>query len=292
MAAAVTPMPAVVGAASRGLSNQNMTKPRTYLITGAASGIGAAIATKLAHARQNVMLADINAEGATALAQTLGERASAVALDIRDPAAWERAFDATIARFGSFDVLINNAGLVRTGLAKNVAIADHQLTMDTNVMGPVTGMVGAFKRFQKQGAGHLVTVCSMTSFMPFPGVAIYGASKHALRAFHHGMAIEERHSGIDFTIVHPTATETPMLELEAADPDAVMCFVAPSVSADTVADTVVKAIKRKAIEVCMPQAGSGRVKALGVDPKKLRAYADQLEAMGKDGLAKWQASAA
>jgi short-subunit dehydrogenase len=269
-----------------------MTQPRTYLITGAASGIGAAIATKLARARQNVMLADINAAGAAALAETLGERASAVALDIRDPVAWERAFDATLARFGAFDVLINNAGLVRTGLARNVAIADHQLTMDTNLMGPVTGMIGAFKRFHKQGAGHLVTVCSMTSFLPFPGVAIYGASKHALRAFHHGMAIEERHSGIDFTIVHPTATETPMLEQEAADPDAVMCFVAPSVSAEAVADTVVKAIKRKAIEVCMPQAGSGTVKALGVDPKKLRAYADHLEAMGKDGLAKRQSGAA
>ena len=142
----------------------------------------------------------------------------------RDPEGWERAFDATIARFGTLDVLINNAGIVRTGLARNVSIADHQATIDTNFMGPLTGMIGALRLFREVGAGHLVTVCSMTSFMPFPGLASYGASKHALRAFHHGLALEERHGAIDFTIVHPTATDTPMLAQEAADDDAAMAL--------------------------------------------------------------------
>lgn len=261
------------------------TTAKTYLITGAGSGIGAALATKFARAGQNVMLADINLAAARRIAEPLELYADVVELDIRDPEAWERAFDATIARFGTLDVLINNAGIVRTGLARNVSIADHQATIDTNFMGPLTGMIGALRRFREAGAGHLVTVCSMTSFMPFPGLASYGASKHALRAFHHALALEERHGAVDFTIVHPTATDTPMLTQEAADDDAAMAFLAQSVTAGEVADTVIKAIRRKAIEVCMPQSSARMIKSLGTDPKRLRAYADHMEKRGREGLA-------
>ena len=264
---------------------------RTYLITGAGSGIGAALATKLAHAGQNVMLADINVAAAQAVAKLLQPYADVVELDIRDPEDWERAFDSTIARFGRIDVLINNAGIVRTGLARNVAIADHQATIDTNFMGPLTGMIGALRRFRQLGSGHLVTICSMTSFLPFPGLASYGASKHALRAFHHGFALEERHGTIDFTIVHPTATETPMLAQEAADDDAAMAFFAESVTAEEVADTVIKAIRRKAIEVCMPQSSARMIKSLGTDPARLRDYADYMEKRGREGQAARRAKA-
>jgi len=181
---------------------------------------------------------------------------------------------------------------VRTGLVRNVALADHQITIDVNFMGPVTGMIAALKRFRQSGVGHLVTVCSMTSFIPFAGMASYGASKHALRAFHHGLALEERHGGIDFTIVHPTATETPMLEQEAADDDAAMAFLAKSVSAEVVADTIIRAIKRKSVEICMPQSRARTIKAFGVDPKKFHAYADQMEAMGREGLVARKANSA
>jgi NAD(P)-dependent dehydrogenase (short-subunit alcohol dehydrogenase family) len=260
-----------------------ITQAKTYLITGAASGIGAALATKLVALGNRVMLADINVEGARQVAAPLGDAGAVVELNIREAAAWERAFDATIERFGGLDVLINNAGIVRTGLARNVTIADHQMTIDTNFMGPLTGMIGALKRFRLAGSGHLVTVCSMTSFLPFAGLASYGASKHALRAFHHALALEERHSAIDFTIIHPTATDTPMLEQEAADDDAAMAFMAESVSADTVADTVIRAIRSKAIEVCMPQSQARMIKALGTNPQKLRTYADHMEALGQKG---------
>lgn len=261
------------------------TQPGTYLITGAASGIGAALAARLARSGQNVVLADINLKEAEITAASLGANAHAVELDICDAKAWDRVLDGVEARLGSLDVLVNNAAIVRTGFARNVAIADHQLTINTNFMGPLTGMLKTLERFRKQGRGHIVTVCSMTSFLPFAGLASYASSKHALRAFHDAVAVEERCSGIDFTIVHPTSTETPMLEQEAADDDAAMCFLAPSVTADEVAGVIVKAIRRKAVEVCMPQAQARTVKALGTNPKRLRAYADLMEEMGREGLA-------
>lgn len=257
-------------------------KPQVFLVTGAASGIGAASAKLAVSLGHNVMLADINIEDARKLADLLGDRAAAIKLDIRSPAQWEQALDATVARFGRLDVLVNNAGIVCTGYARNVPLEQHQRTIDTNFMGPVTGILAGLHRFRGQGYGHVVTVCSMTSFLPFPGLATYGASKHALRAFHHAVAFEERYSPIDFTIVHPTATETPMLEQEARDDSASLAFVAEAVTAEFVAETLMTAIRKKSVEVFMPPKQARMIRMLGTDPKKMRGLLDSMEAVGKD----------
>jgi short-subunit dehydrogenase len=121
----------------------------------------------------------------------------------------------------------------------------------------------------------------MTSFLPFPGIASYGASKHALRAFHHALALEERHSPVHFTIVHPTATETPMLEQEEKDDSCAFAFVADPVTPEVVADTILIAIKKRSVEACMPPEQARPVARLGTDPKRLRKMYDQIEAIGK-----------
>jgi NAD(P)-dependent dehydrogenase (short-subunit alcohol dehydrogenase family) len=255
---------------------------QVFLVTGAASGIGAATAKLLIAEGHAVMLADIDYERVKNVAADLGEPAHAIELDIRSPTAWEKALDATVARFGRLDVLINNAAIVVTGNARDVPIEQHQRTTDTNFMGPLTGILTALRCFREQGHGHIVTVCSMTSFLPFPGIASYGAAKQALRAFHHAVALEERHEPIHFTIIHPTATETPMLDQEEKDDACGFAFVAEPVSADVVANTIVTAIKKKSIEVCMPPDQARAVQRLGTDPKKLRKLYDQIESIGKE----------
>src|SRR5882762_4579062 len=187
-------------------------KSKVYLITGAASGIGAATARLAASLGHKVVIADINDEAAKAVAAAAGANAAALHLDIRSSDQWEAALDEVWKRFGRLDVLVNNAAIVHTGYARDVSLEQHQQTLDTNFMGPVAGMLAALPRFKRQGSGHPTTICSMTAYLPFPGLASYAAAKHALRAFHHAVALEERHSSIEFTIVHPTATETPMLE--------------------------------------------------------------------------------
>jgi NAD(P)-dependent dehydrogenase (short-subunit alcohol dehydrogenase family) len=254
----------------------------TYFITGAASGIGAATAELLAGRGDHVVIADINVDAAENLAKRLGHETIALELDITSEAGWETALDETVARFGSLDVLINNAGIVETGYARDVSVARHQRTISTNFMGPLIGTLAALRRFRTQGHGHIVTVCSMTAFLPFPGLASYAASKHALRAFHHAVAIEERHNPIDFTIVHPTSTETPMLEQEAADESAAFAFVATSVSAAFVAETIVTAADNKTREVFMPPEGADDIIRLGVRPDKLLEIFDGAEQFGRD----------
>ena len=253
-----------------------------YLVTGAASGIGAATAELLATRGDRVVIADVNVGAAEEVASRLGPDAIALELDITSESAWEAALDETAVRFGSLDVLINNAGIVETGYARDVSVERHQRTISTNFMGPLTGTLAALRRFRAQGHGHIVTVCSMTAFLPFPGLASYAASKHALRAFHHAVAVEERHNPIDFTIIHPTATETPMLEQEAEDESSAFAFVATSVSAAFVAETIVTAIDNKTREVFMPPEGADDIIRLGVRPDKLLEIFDGAEQFGRD----------
>ena len=105
----------------------------------------------------------------------------------------------------------------------------------------------------------------MTAFLPFPGLASYAAAKHALRAFHHAFAIEQRDSPFAFTIIHPTSTETPMLDQEAESDEAPLCFSGPSVSAEFVAGVVIDAMDRKALEVFMPPERAKTVRLLGTE---------------------------
>lgn len=253
-----------------------------FLLTGAASGIGAATARLAVEQGHRVMLADINLRGAKAVAAPLGDRAAAIALDIRSPDAWDQALAAAVQQFGQLDVLVNNAAVVHTGYARDVPIDKHQHTIDTNFMGPLIGMLAGVRHFRKQGRGHIVTVCSMTAFIPFPGIASYGASKHALRAFHHALALEERQEPIDFTIVHPTSTQTPMLEAEKNDDATALAFASEPVTPEFVAETIMRAVKRKSLEVFMPPEQARAVRMLGTDAKKLRELIDTMEAIGRD----------
>jgi len=263
---------------------------RTLLVTGAAQGIGAAIARQAVAAGHRVALADINTAGVSALADELGETSLAVTLDITDEAAWQRALDAVEQRFGPLDVLINNAAVVHVGRAENVSMRGHQQTLDVNFMGPLRGMLAALPRFKARGRGHFVTVCSMTAFLPFPGLASYAASKHALRAFHHALALEQRNEPLNFTIIHPTSTETPMLEQEAASDEAPLCFSSPSVTADFVAEVVLDAMHRRKIEVFMPPKRARTVRMVGTNPRMLKALVDQGEATGAANLNERRAS--
>jgi 3alpha(or 20beta)-hydroxysteroid dehydrogenase len=163
--------------------------------------------------------------------------------------------------------------------------------MDVNAMGPIKGMVLTLPRFHAQGHGHFVTVCSMTSFLPFPGLASYAASKHALRAFHHGLSMEQRNSPLAFTIIHPTSTETPMLEKEAASDEVPMAFASASVTADFVANVVLQAMDRKTLEVFMPPERARTVRTLGTNARMLLKHAANAEEQGAKNLAARRAGA-
>ncbi|NMO03819.1 SDR family oxidoreductase [Gordonia sp. TBRC 11910] len=258
---------------------------KSILITGGGSGIGAAIARMASASDMRVLIADINEHAAQQVANDIGSSATAINLDIRDSEQWNEVLDKAWELFGGLDILVNNAAIARPGYVRSLQVENHHETIDVNAMGPIRGMTATLPRFREQGSGHFVTICSMTGFLPFPGLASYAAAKHALRAFHHGLAMEERHSGLDFSIIHPTSTETPMLELEATSDEVPMAFLVESVTADHVAEVVLEAVRLKSLEVFMPPSAADTVRSVGTNADQLMAMAEEAEKAGAANLA-------
>jgi NAD(P)-dependent dehydrogenase (short-subunit alcohol dehydrogenase family) len=252
----------------------------SILITGAASGIGAASARTAVADGHRVVIADINVDGAKSLAGALGAQACAVELDVRDASSWSQAFDAAEAEFGPVDVLINNAGIIHTGRARTLSVRQHRDIVEVNLLGPITGIRTALDRMGLSRPGHIITVCSMTSFLPLPGYATYGATKHALRAFHHSVAIEERGGPLTFSIIHPPSTRTPMLAQEMADPAMAIAFAEKSHSAEAVARVIIDAIAGKRTEKVFPPV-AGRFQRLTGSWPLTRAAMPMVEATGR-----------
>ncbi|TXS49816.1 SDR family NAD(P)-dependent oxidoreductase [Streptomyces sp. uw30] len=256
-------------------------KSQVIVVTGAANGIGAAIARLAIDRGHRVMLTDVDEEAVLVCAGELGPRAAACRLDIRSAEGWSNAFEATEAAFGTVDVLVNNAGITHTGHARDLGPRQHRDIVEVNLLGTITGVCTAVERMTAQGHGHIVNVCSMTSFLPLPGYATYCGTKHGLRAFHHSVAIEERDGPLDFTIVHPPSTRTGMLDQEMADPACAISFAEKSYAPEQIAEAVVDAITTKPVEVVFPPL-AGRVQRIaGVFPRLMRRVIPLAEARGR-----------
>ena len=258
---------------------------KAVLITGGASGIGAATSAVAVQRGHRILIADIDHEGAKRVATAIGSNAAATALDVTSEMQWTKVLDHAWSLFGGIDVVINNAGINYPGNSLSVSLEEHQRTLDVNFMGAVRGMLAALKRFKGQGAGHLVTVCSMAAFLPLPGLASYAASKHALRAFHYALALEERDGPVKFTIVHPGSTETPMLDKEAANDDAALAFASPSVTAEFVGKVVVDAMEQEMSEIFMPANRAKAIRRIGTTQKSLLKMVDTRTKIGAENLA-------
>jgi NADP-dependent 3-hydroxy acid dehydrogenase YdfG len=145
----------------------------------------------------------IGADAVGTVARRLGARAAACRLDIREPDGWVTAFDAAETQFGPVDILVNNAGSIHTGHARNLSLQQHRDIVEVNLLGTMAGVHTALPRMTERGRGHVITICSMTAVLALPGYATYGGTKHAILAFHHAVALEERHGPLHFTILHP-----------------------------------------------------------------------------------------
>jgi meso-butanediol dehydrogenase / (S,S)-butanediol dehydrogenase / diacetyl reductase len=156
---------------------------RTVVITGAARGIGQGVARRLGAERANVVVADLNEEGAKATAASIaddGGKAIGVGVDVGDRASVAAALDAATSEFGRLDVLFNNAGISKTQHFMEVTEEDYDRIMRVNGKGVLFGIQEATKIFQQQGGGgKIVNTASIAGKEGFPLFPAYCASKFA-----------------------------------------------------------------------------------------------------------------
>ena len=183
-------------------------------ITGGASGIGAALATKLIDKGAEVWIADRQIGPAQDLAQRLngvGGRAHAVELDVRSYPSFERAVAEAMQQSGRIDYLFNNAGIGIGGEVDTLTLGDWGDIIDVNLRGVVHGIQAVYPIMIRQHSGHIVNTASMAGLITTVGQAGYTATKHAVVALSKTLRLEAERHGVQVSVLCPGVVRTPIL---------------------------------------------------------------------------------
>ena len=198
------------------------------VVTGAASGIGRAIAAECSSRGMRVVLADIDTNGLDGLAAELagqGREGLAMRCDTASSTDVQELAEVVAGRYGQVHLLVNNAGVAgAAGPSWMIGEADWKWTLDVNLFGPVNVLRGFLPRMIEGGVpGWVINIASLSGLLPTPGAAPYSASKAALLALSEALSLELKQAGapIGVTIACPAAVATSIASsLRPSSPDA------------------------------------------------------------------------
>ena len=227
----------------------------TAVVTGAGRGLGRLVAERLAARGYHVLLTDIDETAAHAAAREIGSGAWAMVQDVRDPGRHREVAAAAAAR-GPLGVWINNAGVLVVGPAWEQSEDAIRRQVDINLLGLIWGCRAAVDGFGG-GRGHIINIASLSALVPAPGLAPYGATKHAVLGFSLSLAGELRRAGrpIEVSTICPDAIETDMVRGVAGQADSSLLFSSGRLlQPGDVADEVVHLLDRPRLTKVIPAA--------------------------------------
>jgi 3-oxoacyl-[acyl-carrier protein] reductase len=188
---------------------------KVALVTGAAQGIGKAIALLLAKNGAEVVVSDINLEKAQETAneiEGMGRRSFAIKVNVTDLKDVERMVGAIVEQFGRIDILVNNAGITRDRLILRMTEEDWDAVLDVNLKGTFSCTKAVIRYMSKQKSGKIVSIASVSGEMGNPGQANYSASKAGVIGFTKTIAREFAGRGINVNAIAPGYIQTPMTD--------------------------------------------------------------------------------
>jgi NADP-dependent 3-hydroxy acid dehydrogenase YdfG len=221
-----------------------MTENKIVLVTGATSGIGAAVARRLA-AQGHQVLAGARREDR--LAELAGDNIAVRRLDVTDRADFASFVDWAVSAHGRIDVIVNNAGVMPLSRLDALLVDEWDTMIDVNVRGLLNGIAAALPQFQRQGHGHFVTVASVGAHEVVPTAAVYCATKYAAWAITEGLR-REVDPAIRVTTVSPGVVESELAEsiTDPAAAAAMQTYRADSIPPDAIARAIGYAIDEPA----------------------------------------------
>jgi NAD(P)-dependent dehydrogenase (short-subunit alcohol dehydrogenase family) len=184
------------------------------IVTGAGSGIGAALCRALVTAGADVVCTDIDADAAERTAAGLSGPGSvrAARLDVTDAAAVQATVDDVVARTGRLDLMFNNAGIAWGGDSELLTLEQWNAIIDVNVRGVVHGVAAAYPQMIRQGFGHIINTASMGGLTAAGQITSYVMTKHAVVGLSLALRSEAAGRGVGVLAVCPAAVETPILD--------------------------------------------------------------------------------
>ena len=183
---------------------------KVVLITGAARGIGAGVARRLAGQGAKLALVGLEGDELRAVAAECGPDASAWEADVTDWAALQAAVDGVVARYGRIDVVLANAGIAAAGFIRSIDPAAFEKVIEVDLLG-VWRTVRVCLPALIASRGYCLVVSSMAAVVHIPGNAPYNAAKAGVEAFANTLRAEVRHLGVDVGVAHPTWIATDMV---------------------------------------------------------------------------------
>jgi NAD(P)-dependent dehydrogenase (short-subunit alcohol dehydrogenase family) len=182
--------------------------PKTWLITGASSGFGEALAQLLLEKGDQVAATFRQPAQAAAFTQQAPGRTLGVLCEVTDEAQVIKAVADSIAHFGQLDVVVNNAGYGSMGSIEEVSAEEVRRQFDVNVFGPLHVIRAVLPHLRQRRRGHILNITSIGGLRAFPGVGVYNGSKFALEGIGESLALQLKPLGIHVTNVEPSGFRT------------------------------------------------------------------------------------
>ena len=230
---------------------------KTVLITGAARGIGAESARRLAAAGAHIALAGLEPEELERVAAQCGPEAAWFECDVTDQGAVERVVAAVVERFGGIDVVMANAGIAPAGMVRSTDPAAFDATVEVNLLG-VWRTVRAALPHVIERRGYVLVIASLAAVVAAPGMAAYSASKAGAEAFANTLRSELRHLGVDVGVGYFSFIATDLFAGGEAHPvygglrKALGGPLAKSYPVSTVGEAVVRGVEQRRRWVLVP----------------------------------------
>lgn len=236
---------------------------KVAVVTGSGRGLGRLIAEKLARKGFGVVVTDIDERSAKETARSIGPGAWALKQDVRD-AASHREVAQIAASHGRLALWVNNAGILRTGVDWDLDDDAVRAQVDVNLFGVMWGSRAAVDAMKDSG-GHIINIASISSLVPAPGLAVYGATKHAVLGYSTSLAGDLAYAGvpIEISAICPDAIETDMVRDNAHVEAAGLLFSSGKLlTPEKVSDVVIELVDKPRLVVSVPPSRAAMAHAL------------------------------
>jgi short-subunit dehydrogenase len=257
---------------------------RTAVVTGAARGLGRAIATALHRQGYEVLLTDVDPDGVAAAAAPVGGWSAR--LDVRDEQACCAVAAQAAERGEGLALWVNNAGVLATGPSWTHDAAARRHLLEVNALGTINGTLAALEVMRPAGRGHVINVVSLAGLVAAPGETVYSASKHAAIAFSIGTLAELRIDGcrdVHISCLCPDGIWTPMIHDKLDDAGAAVSFTGKMLSPAQVANRVLWLAEHPRPVLSVPRWRGVQVRLFDAFPRLSLRLARVVIATGRAG---------